>query len=140
MPTTLGARYRRGKGRIAATLRPMTQQPPAPAYAPLPPNHPQATTALVLGILGVVVCGVIAPFAWTIGGKAVQEIDASGGAWGGRTEANAGRILGIVGTALLGLGVLAFIAFLVIFVVMGATTFTTFHTTYHHTHHQMLGR
>ncbi|MDX6359412.1 MAG: hypothetical protein QOH37_2466 [Nocardioidaceae bacterium] len=109
----------------------MTQQPPAPAYAPLPPNHPQATTALVLGILGVVVCGVIAPFAWNIGGKAVQEIDASGGAWGGRTEANAGRILGIVGTALLVLGVLAFVAFMVMFVALGTASFTTFHTTHH---------
>ena len=74
----------------------MTQQPPTPSYAPLPPHHPQATTALVLGILGVVVCGVIAPFAWNIGDKAVREIDASGGAWGGRTEANAGPIRGIL--------------------------------------------
>jgi uncharacterized membrane protein YjgN (DUF898 family) len=102
----------------------MTQQPPTPSYAPLPPHHPQATTALVLGILGVVVCGVIAPFAWNIGDKAVREIDASGGAWGGRTEANAGRILGMVGTALLVVGVLVFVAFLVIFVALGATTFS----------------
>jgi uncharacterized membrane protein YjgN (DUF898 family) len=111
----------------------MSQQPPAPSYAPMPPNNQKATTALVLGILGVVVCGVIAPFAWSIGGKAVQEIDASGGAWGGRTEANAGRILGMVGTALLVVGVLAFVAFVVIFVVLGATTFSTFDST-----HQMV--
>jgi uncharacterized membrane protein YjgN (DUF898 family) len=114
----------------------MSQQPPATPYAPPPPNHPQATTALVLGILGVVVCGLIAPFAWNIGGTAVREIDASGGAWGGRTEANAGRILGIVGTVLLVVGLLAFVAFVVIFVLLGATSFSTFHSI-HATPHQM---
>lgn len=114
----------------------MTQQPPAPSYAPPPPNHPQATTALVLGILGLVVCGAVAPFAWNIGSQAVREIDASGGAWGGRSEANAGRILGIVGTALLAIGVLAAVAFFVIFVVLGAASFTTFHSTNQH----MMGR
>jgi uncharacterized membrane protein YjgN (DUF898 family) len=109
----------------------MSQQPPATPYAPPPPNHPQATTALVLGVLGVVACGVIAPFAWNIGAKAVQEIDVSGGAWGGRTEANAGRILGIVGTVLLVVGFVAFVAFVVIFVLLGATSFSMFHTTQH---------
>jgi len=110
----------------------MTQQPAAPPYPSVPPNHPQSITALVLGILGLVLCGAIAPFAWSIGSEAVREIDASGGAWGGRSEANAGRIMGIVGTALLALGLLAVVAFLVIFVVLGAASFTTFHTT--HTH------
>jgi hypothetical protein len=109
----------------------MSQQPPVTPYAPPPPNHPQATTALVLGILGVVVCGGIAPFAWNIGGTAVREIDASGGAWGGRTEANAGRI-----TVLLVVGLLAFVAFVVIFVLLGATSFSTFHSI-HSTPHQM---
>jgi uncharacterized membrane protein YjgN (DUF898 family) len=91
----------------------MTQQPPPGygppgygppgygAYRPPAPNHPQATTVLVLGILGVVVCGLVGPFAWTMGNRVVREIDASGGQWGGRTEANVGRILGIVSTVLL---------------------------------------
>ncbi|HEY3528918.1 MAG TPA: DUF4190 domain-containing protein [Nocardioides sp.] len=88
----------------------MTQQPPGygpPAYGgygPPSPNHPQATTVLVLGILGIVICGFVAPFAWVIGNRVVREIDAAGGRWGGRTEANVGRILGIVGSALLILG------------------------------------
>ena len=87
----------------------MTQQPPPPgygppgygAYPPPTPNHPQATTTLVLGILGIVVCQVIGPFAWSMGTRVVREIDGSGGRWGGRTEANIGRILGIVSTVLL---------------------------------------
>ena len=77
-----------------------------------PPDHPQAITALVLGILGVVLCGVLAPFAWVIGGRAVREIDASQGQIGGRGAANAGRILGIVGTVLLVLAVLGLVLFI----------------------------
>jgi hypothetical protein len=84
-------------------------------YGVTPPNHPQATTALVLGILGLVVCGLIAPFAWSIGTRTVREIDASGGGWSGRGEANAGRICGMVGTLMLAAGLL----FLVPFVVFG---------------------
>ncbi|MCW2770026.1 MAG: hypothetical protein JWR27_1459 [Aeromicrobium sp.] len=102
----------------------MSQMPPPPpssgaqpAYGPQ--KHPRATTALVLGILGVVACGVVAPFAWVIGGKAVREIDASPGTYGGRSEANAGKILGIVGSALLVLSVLALIALVIVAVATG---------------------
>ena len=70
--------------------------PQLPAYGPVPPDHPKATTVLVLGILSVVVCGVIAPFAWVMGNQVIREIDASGGAVGGRSNANVGRILGMV--------------------------------------------
>lgn len=88
-------------------MPPMTHQPP-PGYGPpgypvyaRPPKHPQAVTVLVLGILGIVVCGAIGPFAWTIGNRVVSEIEASGGRWDGHTEATVGRVLGIVATALL---------------------------------------
>ncbi len=86
------------------TQPPMPQQPMQPPYGPPPPNHPQAITVLVLGILGLVVCGILGPFAWVMGNRAVREIDASRGALGGRTEANVGRILGIVATVLLIVG------------------------------------
>lgn len=81
---------------------------PGGGYGP-PQNHPRATTSLVLGILGVVCCSFAAPFAWAIGKKAVTEIDASGGRYGGRGQAQAGYILGIVGTVLLVLGLVFFI-------------------------------
>jgi uncharacterized membrane protein YjgN (DUF898 family) len=77
------------------------------------PDHPRATSSLVLGILGLVLCGVIAPFAWVIGKRAVNEIDASHGQLGGRGSAQAGYIMGIIGTALLALG-LVFVAFYVL--------------------------
>jgi hypothetical protein len=60
----------------------------------------------------------IAPFAWVIGGRAVEEIDASGGACTGRTEAYIGKILGIVGTVLL----VVFVVFLVGFLVLVLST------------------
>lgn len=80
---------------------------PAPGYSPQPPaNHPRATTALVLGIVGLF-CLLLGPVAFMIGNKAVQEIDASGGAIGGRSQANAGKILGIIGSVLLVLSIVS---------------------------------
>ncbi|HEX3930053.1 MAG TPA: DUF4190 domain-containing protein [Nocardioides sp.] len=94
-------------------------------YRPPPPNHPQATTVLVLGVLGIVVCGLVGPFAWGIGNTVVREIDSSGGRWGGRTEACVGRILGIVSTALLVLS----LGFLLVVVLFGGAIFSSFFLT-----------
>ncbi|QWZ07015.1 hypothetical protein KRR39_16075 [Nocardioides panacis] len=100
--------------------QPYGQVPPAPygqapgypmAYAP---DHPRATTSLILGILGIVICGIIAPFAWRMGKRTVDEIDASHGQLGGRGSAQAGYILGIVGTILLGLGLLVVLGAIVL--------------------------
>jgi hypothetical protein len=85
---------------------PWPQQPWPPAYPPPPPVHPQATTVLVLGIVALVACQVVGPFAWTMGNRVVAEVDAAGGRLGGGTEANIGRILGVVSTALLAVSVL----------------------------------
>ena len=78
-----------------------------------PANHPSATTALVLGLIGlagILFCGgitlVLSPFAWRMGARAVREIDANPGMYAGRDQANAGRIMGLIGTVLLALGVL----------------------------------
>ena len=88
-------------------------------YAQVPPKHPQATTALVLGIIslaGAMFCLVpilLAPFAWFTGSRAVKQIDASNGALTGRDSAMVGKVLGIVGTVLLILGVLVVTALFV---------------------------
>jgi hypothetical protein len=78
------------------------------------PEHPAATTALVLGIIGLVgiaFCGgltlVLSPFAWAIGRRSVKEIDAAPGRYSGREKANAGKIMGLIGTILLAVGVVA---------------------------------
>ncbi|KQP63358.1 DUF4190 domain-containing protein [Nocardioides sp. Leaf285] len=96
--------------------QPYGQQPWAGqpyGYAAPTTTHPQANTALVLGIVaigGMFVCGLpvlVSPFAWYVGARAKREIEAEPGRWSGRSEANTGMVLGIVGTALLALGVLA---------------------------------
>lgn len=95
-------------------------QPQQPGYPPMqPPNHPKSTTVLVLGILSLVVCGVLGPFAWVIGNRTVAEIDASRGQYGGRDQANIGRILGIIASVLLIIGVL-FTILLVVLAIIGA--------------------
>jgi hypothetical protein len=62
--------------------------------------------ALILGIVGLFV-SVVAPFALVIGRRALKEIDASGGALGGRGRAQVGFILGIIGTVILVVAVVA---------------------------------
>jgi uncharacterized membrane protein YjgN (DUF898 family) len=103
----------------------MSQYPsaPQPAYQ-APANHPQAVTVLILGILGLVLCQVLAPFGWVMGNRVVAEIDASAGAVGGRDLANIGRILGIIGTILLVIGVVAFIGFFVLGGILAASSST----------------
>ena len=104
---------------------PPEQQPPYGNYPPnqygappyggfAAPDHSQAMLVLILGIVGLVVCGIAAPFAWVIGNRVIAEIDASNGQVGGRSTANAGRICGIVGTILLGLSLVVVLLFLVI--------------------------
>ena len=93
--------------------------PPASPYASAPatPGPPtssgNAVTALVLGILGLVMCG---PFtavpAIIVGRRALREIDDAQGRLGGRGMAQAGFVLGIVGTVL---GALALLVFLGLF-------------------------
>ena len=94
------------------------------SYGLTAPKHPQATTALVLGIVGLVgglltgIGFVASPFAWVIGAKAVKEIDASPQSYAGRDQAKAGQIMGIIGTVILILFILligGLIAALVVF-------------------------
>lgn len=63
-----------------------------------PPNASDAVVAIVLGIVGVVLFPPLGPVAWVLGRRAEREIDASGGAVGGRVLATTGKILGMIGT------------------------------------------
>lgn len=99
------------------------QQPYGQQWA-MPPKHPKATLVLILGILGLVLCQVLGPFAWIMGNRAVAEIDANPGAWDGRGEAQAGRILGIIATVILILSVLM-VAFFVVLAIIGIASTST---------------
>ncbi len=91
--------------------------PPPPADSPygspyggVPRAHPQGTTILVLGILGIVICGILAPIAWVMGNNAIKEIDRNPSAYSNRGTVNAGRILGIIGTVLWAIGIIVTLA------------------------------
>ena len=89
-----------------------------PAY--VLPDHPRATTALVLGIIGVAgafTCFlpvVVAPFAWVLGAKARKEIRSAPQQWGGDGRATAGMVLGIIGTVLLVLALVVIAIFIIV--------------------------
>ncbi len=89
--------------------------PPPPSWGVGPgssggtQDHPNGTTILVLGILGLACCGLLGPIAWIMGNTAMREIDSSPGSYSNRGTVNAGRICGIVATAFLILTVLIYV-------------------------------
>jgi hypothetical protein len=79
--------------------------PPPPGYgtgpggygAPQPSgNNTKAIWSLVLGILGILCCGILGIPALILGKQAQNEIDRSGGTQTGRGLATAGFVLGIL--------------------------------------------
>jgi hypothetical protein len=73
------------------------------------PQDSQATTVLVLGILSLVLCQFLGPFAWVMGNKELDAIDAGERPPENRGTAQAGKILGIISTVLLIIGVVFFV-------------------------------
>ena len=85
------------------------------------PEDSQATTVLVLGILSLVLCQVLGPFAWVMGNNELAGIDAGRRPPQNRGTAQAGRILGIISTVL-GIVVLAFLLILLFIGLVGAAS------------------
>lgn len=94
------------------------QMQPYTYGGPLVPEHPRATTVLVLGILGFMT-GVTGFFAWFMGSKAKKEIQ-SGAPYRYDGMLKAGHILGMV-SSILTIAVVAFYMFL--FFILIATGF-----------------
>ncbi len=69
----------------------------------------RGTLILVLGILSLVICAPLGIFAWIMGGDDLKQMDAGAMDPNGRPLTSAGRICGIIGTALLALVVLSVI-------------------------------
>ncbi|MEO3794606.1 DUF4190 domain-containing protein [Nonomuraea sp. B10E15] len=88
-------------------------------YGPPPLSHPNGTVILVLGILGLVVCSLLGPFAWVMGNRALREIDESGHYYENRGSIQAGRICGIISS------VLMMLTFGFIFFVLGMAFLTS---------------
>lgn len=102
----------------AASYQQPTQSYPVTSYDyyPVLADHPQATTILVLGILGIVGLPIVAPFAWVMGNKARKEIQQ--GLYRENGSITAGWVMGIIGSVLLAIAALALILYLIIFVVI----------------------
>jgi hypothetical protein len=90
-------------------------QYPAP---PPPQDDSGATASMVLGILGLVLCGLLAPIALFMGLSAKRRIRESGGYISGEGQATAGVILGAIGTAFIVLG----LVFLAVVLIAAATS------------------
>jgi hypothetical protein len=86
--------------------------PSGPYGAPQP--HPQGTTVLVLGILGLVVCFIPGIVGLVLGNRALKEIDANPAAYNNRQNIVVGRILGIIGIVWQVLGLLAYVLIVVL--------------------------
>jgi len=99
----------------------MTQPPQFPSESGSYPEASQATTVLVLGIIAIVLCQFLGPVAWVMGNNELAAIDAGRRAPENRGTANAGRILGIISTVLLAIGVV-----LIILLVAGTITMSAF--------------
>lgn len=79
------------------------------------PEQSNAVTALVVSLIGLLVCsGLLCPIGWYIGGEEVKAIDAGRRDPSNRGMAQAGRIIGIVGSVLLALGILLFVILIVV--------------------------
>jgi hypothetical protein len=85
---------------------------PMEAQASPPTAHRRAVTALVCGVLSLVLCGIFTGIpAILLGRSALRDIAASNGRIGGRGMARAGLITGIIGTALWLLGLIFVVLF-----------------------------
>lgn len=108
--------------------QPNDSQPP---YQPVPPSQgmvpgmvypeeSQAVLSLVLSIIGLVVCGgVLCPVGWYLGSKDLAAIDAGRRDPSKRDMAQAGKIIGIVGTAIVALVIVAVVGFAFLAIVIG---------------------
>ena len=103
----------------------MTDVPQNPIPPPRQDPYPeqgQAVTALVLGILSIIVCQLLGPVAWKLGSDELRGISEGRRPPEGLGMAQAGRITGIIGTCLLAVA----IAFLLFFLVAALAGFGIF--------------
>jgi Domain of unknown function (DUF4190) len=82
-------------------------------------EHPQGTIVLVLGILSLVLCQLLGPVAWVMGNNAMAEIDRNPMGYSNRGSVQAGRICGIIATALL---ILSIVVLVLALVAVGASS------------------
>lgn len=85
---------------------------PARPAGPEALEHPQATTTLVLGLVGLLAIPPLAPVAWVMGARARAELRQFPGRYRESGALTAGYVLGICGTVLLVLALVALMGML----------------------------
>jgi hypothetical protein len=80
------------------------------------PDHPRATAAFAVGIVSLVgaafvLPAALGPVAWYLGVSARRSIEREPDRWGGRGQATAGLVLGIIASAVLALLAVAALVF-----------------------------
>jgi hypothetical protein len=86
-------------------------------------GYPKASNGviiLILGILSIAICGLLGPIAWVMGNQSMKDIRM--GVMDPREEGlvNAGRIIGMIVTILICLGVVLYCGILVFAIGIGA--------------------
>jgi hypothetical protein len=93
---------------------------PPPGYGVAPQNEGLAVASMVVGIVSfVLACGygiglLGSPVAMVLGKVSLNRIDQSGGQLGGRGMAQAGFIMGIIGTILLALVIIGVVIIVIV--------------------------
>jgi len=75
----------------------------------------RATTVLVLGILGLVLCPICGIFAWVMANKDLPKMEAGAMDPEGLGQTKAGKICGIIATILLILSVILGVVYVLLF-------------------------
>jgi len=87
------------------------------------PEESQALLTLILSLVGIFVCsGVLSPVAWYFGNKELAAIDAGRRDPSKRDMAKAGQVIGIIGSVLLGIGIVIFVGFILLVLFAGAAS------------------
>src|SRR5215212_2176928 len=102
-----------GYGRDSGSYTPA---PYGQGYSAPAGDHPQGTTILVLGIVGIFFT-ICAPIAWYLGSRALKEIKASGVTYNNQQQIVIGRTLGIIFSILAIIGLVLAVFFVIIAVV-----------------------
>ena len=90
------------------------QQPTPAGRTGSYPEQSQAVAVFVLGLLGLLVLPLLAPFAWAMGRRELAAIDAGRRPPDNRQLARIGQVLGIVMSSLLILFVVLIVALIAI--------------------------
>lgn len=85
------------------------------------PEHPQAVTILILGILSLFFCQLLGPIAWYMGSKAREDVKASDVGYSNANMISIGWVFGIVATCVMIFSVLVMIGFVVLLLLIPAS-------------------